>query len=278
MLKIFVDSGSSIKQSEKEAEGVEILPLKLTIGDKEYDDGIDLDMEDFYRFLINDKLFPRTSLPSLGETEERVNTCLANGDKVVIVTISSGISGTFNALRTLFENRSDVLVIDSKTAVGGVRILVREIRKLADQPLSVIEEHIKALIPRVRVVAVPDTLEYLHRGGRLSRSAWMIGSALQLKPLIDLDTRTDGSVTVVGKVLGKKRAIKAIADWLTTQKCDPSYPIIPSYTYDKSNLDALISQTNEKYKAQMTEYDELDPVISCHWGPSAFGYIFVAGE
>jgi len=66
--------------------------------------------------------------------------------------------------------------------------------------------------------------------------------------------------------------------YLEKCECDPSYPIVPSYTYNSDNLDTLIGMTNEKYRKQMIAYDNLDPAIACHWGPNAFGYIFVAGN
>ena len=275
MIKVFVDSGSSIKQSEKEKFGVEILPLKIMLGEKEYLDGIDLSMDIFYDALINQNLFPKTSLPSLGETEKQVKSCIENGDDVIILTISSGISGTYNAFKRFFASEPKARVIDSKTAVGGMRILVNEINKYRDKSLDFVEEKLLELIPRIKVVAVPETLDYLQKGGRLSKSAWAVGSLLQLKPLISLDS-TDGRVKVLGKAMGKRRAMEALAETLKSFDCDENYEIVPSYTYDEKNLDQLIAMTDEKYHAQMTEYDNLDPAIACHWGPSAYGYIFVS--
>ena len=275
MIKIFVDSGSSIKQDEKEKFGVEIFPLKIMLGDKEYLDGIDLSMDIFYDALINQNLFPKTSLPSLGEAEEKVKSCVENGDEVIILTISSGISGTYNAFKQFFASESKVRVIDTKTAVGGVRILVNEINKYRDKSLDFIEEKLNALIPRLKVVAVPETLDYLQKGGRLSKSAWAVGSLLQLKPLISLDS-SDGKVKVLGKAMGKRRAMEAVAKSLVDFDCDENYEIVPSYTYNEKNLDQLIAMTDKKFHSQMTEYDNLDPAIACHWGPSAYGYIFVS--
>ena len=277
MLRIFVDSGSSIKQEEKEQCAVEILPLHITLGDKEYLDGIDLSMEIFYHALIEEKLFPTTSLPSLGETEERVTQYTQQGDDVIIITISSGISGTYNTLKMLFADNPKVRVIDSKSAVGGMRILVEEINRHREESLDELEKRLLALVPRIRVCAIPETLDYLHRGGRLSKAAWAVGSMLQLKPLISLDS-SDGSVKVLGKVRGIKKAMQTLADYLEKCDCDPTYPIVPSYTYNSGNLDLLISMTDQKYHAQMIAYDNLDPAIACHWGPNAFGYIFIAGN
>ncbi len=275
MIKIFVDSGSSIKQEEKEKFGVEILPLRILLGDKEYLDGVDLSMDIFYDALISKDLFPKTSLPSLGEAEQRVKSCVENGDEVVILTISSGISGTYNTLRILFASEPKVRVIDTKTAVGGIRILVNEVNKYRDRSLDFIEEKLTELIPRLKVVAVPETLDYLQKGGRLSKSAWAVGSLLQLKPLISLDS-SDGMVKVLGKAMGKRRAMEAVAKSLVDFECDENYEIVPSYTYDRGNLDMLIGITDKKYHSQMTEYDNLDPAIACHWGPNAYGYIFVS--
>ena len=277
MLRVLVDSASSIKQDEKERYGVDILPLKILLGGKEYQDGVDLSMIRFYHALIEEKLFPKTSLPSIGDTVDLVNRYLQDGDEVLILTLSSGISGTYNALAMQFRDEEHVRVIDTKTAVGGMRILVQEVNKMRDEPLDVIEQRIQALIPRIRVVAIPDTLEYLMRGGRLSRSAWVFGSILQLKPLISLDS-ADGKVKVLGKERGRKNAMQKLVSLLEEMRCDPNYPIVPSFTYGKSNIEALIAMTDEKRRAQMIALDELDPAIACHWGPNAFGYIFVAEE
>lgn len=274
MLRIFVDSGSSIKQEEKERLGVEILPLHISLGEKEYQDGIDLTMDTFYHALIEEKIFPKTSLPSLGEAQERVEAYTNQGDDVIILSISSGISGCCHALTMLFEDNDHVRVVDTKSAVGGIRLLVEEIHRHEAEPLDEIVHHVLLLIPRIRVCAIPETLDYLHMGGRLKRAAWLVGSMLQLKPLITLDS-SDGTVKVIGKVRGIKKAISAMAEYLDTCDCDPNYPIIPSYTYNRTNLDALIAATDEKYRSQMIEFDNLDPAIACHWGPNAFGYIFV---
>ncbi len=274
MLKIFVDSGSSIKQHEKDLYGVEILPLRLILGGKEYDDGVDLSHKEFYHALIDLGEFPKTSIPSLGEAQARVEACLEAGDEVLIITISSGISGTFDTLRMLFADEPSVAVVDSKTAVGGIRILVQEANQYRHLPVGEVAERLNALIPRLRVIAIPETLDYLYRGGRLSRSGRIVGNLLQVKPLISLDS-ADGGVKILRKVRGLKPAMQALADCLTEMGCDPAYPIVPSYTYCTSNLEQLIALTPETYHAQMTDFDDLDPAIACHWGPNAFGYIFV---
>lgn len=275
MLKVIVDSGSSIKQEEKEKYNVDIIPLRYMMGDEEYLDGKDISTEEFYELLIEKKYFPKTSLPNLEDVQNMVDGYTKTGDDVILITISSGISGTFNVFTQMFKEYKNVRVIDSKSAVGGIKLIVKEINKMREKPLDEIVESANKLIPRIRVFAIPETLNYLLRGGRLSKKDWVVGTLLKIKPII---TIKNGFVKVASKAIGLKKSMLNLVELLKTHKCDKNYPIIPSYTYNKDNLDKLIEMTDDEYKAQMEEYDNLDPVIASHWGPNAFGYIFVGEE
>lgn len=272
MLRLLVDSGSSIKQEEVEHYNIELVPLKILLGEVEYSDGIDLPMDEFYRQLIENKVFPKTSLPNLGDLEERVKSYTEAGDDVIILTISSEISGSYNAIKLIFEGNDKVKVIDSRMAVGGMRLIVDEINKYRDHTLDEIEDRVKKIIPRIKIMAIPETLEYLFRGGRLSRKDWILGSILKIKPIIGF---IEGKVKVITKKIGLKMGMLFMANALKEYECDENYEIIASYTYDRSNLDKLIEMTDEKYRKQIRVYDNLDPAIACHWGPNAFGYVFV---
>lgn len=272
MIRLFVDSGSSIKQNEKEKYGVEILPLRILLGDKEYLDDIDLTLDNFYKLFLEKQIFPKTSLPPLDKAEEQIKKYTEQGDEVIIITISSGISATYDVIKSRFSDNDKVFVVDSKVAVGGIRILVEEVNKYRSEPASIIVDKLNALIPRIKIVAVPETLDYLHKGGRLSKASYVIGSILKVKPLI---TFKNGSVHVEEKAIGLAKAKQRILAYLDKCECDTSYPIVPSYTYSTENLDDLISKSNENYRKAMIDYDNLDPAIACHWGPNAFGFIFV---
>ncbi len=275
MLRLLVDSGSSIKLEEVEHYNIELVPLKILIGETEYQDGINLPMDEFYKQLIDNKIFPKTALPDLGALEERVNKFTDAGDDVIILTISSEISGAFNAIKLLFADNPKVRPIDSKIAVGGMRLIVDEINKYRDLSLDEIEEKVNKIIPRIKIMAIPETLEYLFRGGRLSKKEWILGSILKIKPIIGF---IEGKVKVLSKKIGLKLGMTAIVNALKECECDENYEIIASYTYNKSNVDKLVEMTDEKYKKQIRVYDNLDPAIACHWGPNAFGYCFVGNK
>lgn len=272
MLRIVVDSGSSIKQEEREKYGVDILPLRVQMGEDSFLDGVDLSVDEFYNRLINLNEFPKTSLPSLEDAQKLVEDYTAQGDDVLIITISSGISGTFQTMRMLFEENEKVTVFDSQMAVGGVRFLVQEARKYEQESMEVIVEKLNALVPRIVTAAIPETLDYLLAGGRLSKLSWMLGTMLSIKPVIGF---VDSKVTVLVKKRGLKQAMKQIVDMAVEDQCDPEYGIIASYTYNKDNVDQVIKISPPELQQMVKAYDNLIPSIACHWGPNAFGYIYV---
>ena len=275
MLRIIVDSGSSIKQNERDMYGVDILPLRVQMGNDTFLDGVDLSVDEFYDRLINMNEFPKTSLPSLEEAQKLVEGYTEQGDDVLIITISSGISGTFQTMRMLFDENEKVTVFDSQMAVGGVRFLVEEARKYENEGMEVIVEKLNALVPRIVTAAIPETLDYLLAGGRLSKLSWMLGTMLSIKPVIGF---VESKVTVLEKKRGLKQAMRTIVEMAVADKCDPEYGIIASYTFNKENVDKVIEMSPAEIQSMVKAYDNLIPSIACHWGPNAFGYIYVKGQ
>ena len=274
MRRIIVDSGSSIKLEEKETYGVDILPIQLQMGEESFLDGVNLSTEEFYSRLKDSSQFPKTSLPSLEEAQKLVDSYIEQGDEVLIITISSGISGTYQAIKMLFDEYENVTVFDSKLAVAGIRILVQEAKKYENETMEFVVEKLNGLIPRIVIAAVPETLDYLLAGGRLSKSSWMLGKLLSIIPII---TFNEGKVDVLTKKRGLKQSKKTLIDKIIEDKADKSYGIVAAYTYNKGNVDSLIEMLPEDYKSSITVYDDLCSSIACHWGPNAFGFIYVKG-
>lgn len=272
MRRIIVDSGSSIKIEEKERYGVDILPIQLQMGDDFFLDGVNLSTEEFYSRLKDSKQFPKTALPSLEMAKELVDSYTGQGDEVLIITISSRISGTYQAIKMLFDEYENVEVFDSRLAVGGIRFLAMEAKKYENESMEVVIDKLNQLLPRIVIAAVPETLDYLLAGGRLSKSGWMVGKLLSIIPII---TFIDGKVEVLTKKRGIKQAKKTIIEKIQEDQADKTYGIIASYTYNRGNVDDLIQMLPDEYKSEITVYDDLCSSIACHWGPNAFGFIYV---
>ena len=275
MRRIIVDSGSSIKAEEREKYGVDILPIRLQMGEEFFLDGVDLSTDEFYSRLKDSSQFPKTSLPSLEETQNLVDKYTSQGDEVLIITISSGISGTYQTMKMLFDEYENVAVYDSQLAVGGIRFLVEEAIRYQNEPMEVVIDKLDKLLPRIVIAAVPETLDYLLAGGRLSKSSWMVGTLLSINPII---TFIDGRVEVLTKKRGIKQSKKTIVEMIQKDQADKNYGIIAAYTYNKENVDDMIKLLPDDYKEAISVYDDLCLSIACHWGPNAFGFIYVKGE
>ena len=270
MIKIFVDSASSIKKDEAEKLGIELISIRILLNNIDYEDG-NLDIDDFYKVLMATKEFPKTSLPNLLNIEDRIREELNKGNEVLVITLSSKISGSNSAIKSLFDENDKVYIYDSTAAVGAERILVYEALKYKDS--KSMEEIIKILDdlrPRIVTAAIPETLEYLHRGGRLSKSEYLLGSVLHIKPVIGFK---DGGVRLIAKKLGLNKAKAYLKESLND--ADLNYPIVPSYTYKNDNLNDILKKLDNKISSAMIEQDNLTPSIAAHWGPNAFGFIYV---
>ncbi|MCR5705631.1 MAG: DegV family protein [Acholeplasmatales bacterium] len=273
MIRLIVDSGASIKPEEKEEYKIDhIIPIRVMLGDDDYLDGVNLDNDVFYDRIINDKIMPKTSLPPLVDVEDVVTEYTNAGDDVIIITMASGISGTYNALRLTFEDNPKVHVVDSITAVGGIRILVNEVNKVRDtMSVEDIVKMLNELKERVVIYAIPETLTYLHRGGRLSKVEYLLGSVIGIKPIIGI---AENKVRMLGKGIGLVRTMKKISEDVM-KDFDPAYPVVAEYTYRDDNLEKLIKKTDESFTNNIIAHDNLSYAIAAHWGPNAFGFVYI---
>ena len=208
----------------------------------------------------------------MAEVEDMFKAYLDAGDEVVYIALSSGLSGTFNTIRMLFADEPRILVVDSKSAAGGIRILVEEVNRDRSRSLAEIEAALTALVPKVRLFAIPETLEYLYRGGRLSKTGYFLGGMLGIVPIIAIK---DGGAIAAGKKRGRASAEKFIFEKIHELGVDEAYPIIAEYSYTKDNVEALVEKLEDNHKALVNAYDNLSPTIASHWGPNAYGFFFV---
>lgn len=279
MIQIVVDSASDYTIEEARQKQLELIPISITIGEKSYRDGLDLGRNEFYELLTASKEFPKTSQPSPQAFLETFSKAKEQGDELIYIALSSALSGTYQSA-ILAKNIVDydkIYVIDSLSATYTIKVMAdyacqlrREGRKA-----EVIAEKLEALKPRVKVVAALETLEFLARGGRISKATALIGSMANIKLIITITQ--EGEVEALGKCLGKNKAVSAVLHQLKEGNPDPNFPLYSIYSYGTEN-----SETFEKKLAQEgfrpTARLQIGSTIGTHIGPGAFGVIFVAGE
>lgn len=204
--KIIIDSASDISAAEAQTLGVTMLSMTVTIDGREYLDGVDLLPEQFYEKLVESDALPKTSQVTPYRFAEAIGPLLAAGDEVVVITISSALSGTYAAaVQAARELGGGVYVVDSKSACIGERLLCQYALRLLDESPDMsaraMADELEAVKGKLCVMAMLNTLEYLKKGGRISGVVAFAGELIGLKPVIAI---ADGEVALVGKARGSK--------------------------------------------------------------------------
>lgn len=277
MIRILVDSAADYSLAELKEKEIDLIPLKVTIGETTYLDSIDLDRNDFYRILEETGAFPKTSQPSPREFLDLFEKAKENGDELICILLSSELSGTFQsaALARDMADYDKIYLVDSLSATYTIKVMADYACGLRSAGVEAAEIacRVDALKSRVRVLAALDTLEYLARGGRLSKAAAAIGDMANIKPIITLTA--DGKVGILGKCLGKNKAICSMKKHLQEITIDDSFPMYSIYSYGTDNCARFEEKlTQEGYCT--SQRLQIGPTIGSHIGPEAFGIIFVA--
>ncbi len=279
-IHIITDSASDIKASER--ENLTVIPMTITFGETEYQDGVTLNHTQFYEMLIESDTLPVTSQIPPFLFEEAMKKAVAQGDEVITITLSGKLSGTWQSAMVAAENfPGSVYVVDSENVTVGEHILVDYAFRLIEQGLGAAEiaEQLNLLKKRIRLVALLDTLEYLKKGGRISSAAALAGSILSIKPVIAIQ---DGEVAILGKARGSKQANNLIVEQIhAAGGIDFSMPYFLGYTGLSQELIRKYIKDNAALWENETDCLPVDSVggtIGTHTGPGAIAVAFVAKE
>lgn len=275
MLKIATDSCSNITIEEAKTLGITLIPLTITFDKESYLDEVEIGKQAFYERLVTERKLPKTSQPSPEFFETLFSEAKESGDDVLFISLSAKLSGTYEtALQAKkYVGYDRIWVYDSAQVGECIKFLVLEALKYKDT-LSVekIIEKLDELNKNIRVYAVIDTLEYLHRGGRLSRSVALIGALLNIKPI---GTMKDGAVTIVAKQRGVPKACNFIRDIVEQDGIDGNYPVFYGYALDNANCRQLIEKISEHPEKDIAEAKNLSPVIGTHIGPNCAYIMYI---
>lgn len=279
MVRIITDSAADFEPAELEKLNVACTPLSVMLADKEYRENIDLSKKEFYELLESTGATPKTSQPSPDLLFDQFKAAKDAGDEAVYISISSGISGTY---QTALITKEDVQydgchVVDSLNATAGERILVEYAVHLRDEGKNA-KEIVAALEEarsKVVLVACIDTLEYLYRGGRISQTVYKLGTMAQVKPIIRFSA--EGTIEVPAKAMGMRKGMDQLCKRLETQKPDRNHKIYAVYTAHRSVGEALAQRmAAHGYEIPDEQIIPAGAVIGSHIGPGGCGIIYIA--
>ena len=273
--RIVVDSTADILPEY--LDQIHTVPLTVSFGEEEYIDGVTIDHRTFYQKLIETDAMPSTSQASPAAFAKQYDQAAAADEEVVVITISSKLSGTYQSAMIAATGRSGVYVVDSENASVGCGILVGlALRYLRDgMTASAIAEKLQEDKKKIVVIALLDTLEYLKRGGRISKAAAFACGLLNIKPVISI---ADGEIQLLGKARGSKMGNNLLVQQI--QKVggiDFTKPVLLGYTgLSDVLLQKYIEDSSYLWSASLdaVRYVSIGSVIGSHAGPGAIAVAF----
>ena len=275
-VKIIVDSTADLTPQVQSR--VQVIPLTIRFGDKEYIDGVTIDSKMFYEMLTAGQDLPTTSQATPFVFEEAFEKAVEEGYQVVVITVASKLSGTYqSAVIAAEEFPGKVFVVDSKSVAIGSGILTEYALELIDRGLDAENIAWKLMQKReeVRLVAVVDTLEYLKRGGRISKTAAIAGGLLSIKPVIGVE---EGEIRMLGKARGAKQAGSMLLQEIEKAgDIDYDKPLLLGYTgTSDESLKKFIEENASAWErdAEQLPYTVVGSVVGTHAGPGAVAAAF----
>lgn len=274
-VQIIVDSTTDLLPELKAR--VQVVPLTVHFGDREYIDGVTIDHKTFYEMLVESDILPSTSQATPGAFSEVYHQITQNGDSAVVLTLSQNLSGTYQSAVIAAQDYADIHVVDTSSAAIGGGILTELALQLADSGMDAgtIARTLEEEKKNIRVVAMLDTLEYLKRGGRISKTVALAGALLNIKPVVAL---TDGQIQMLGKARGSKQGNNLLAQEI--EKCggvDFAKPVLLGYTgMSDVLLQKYINDSRHLWEngAESLRYTCIGSVIGTHAGPGAVAVAF----
>lgn len=279
MIKILSDSTCDLSQELIKKYNIGIIPLYVRLGDEEYRDGVNISPEDIYKWSDEHGETPTTAAASMSDIAEYLDP--AGDDEYIIFTISSSMSVNFNNVRLAAEElgmSERVHGIDSANLSTGIGLLVIHAAELAQKGKSAAEivNEIENIKDKVRASFVIDTLVYLHRGGRCSGMAALIGTALKLHPRIAV---SDGAMHPEKKYRGSSN--RYVLDYVRDMENDLKNARPERVFITHSGCDREVVESVREYLRSLGVFDEIletraGSVVSSHCGPGTLGVLFIS--
>jgi DegV family protein with EDD domain len=275
-VRIVTDSAADLPPADVENLGIEVVPLSIRFGDKEYTDGVDLTVEDFYRKMAASNELPETAAPSPGAFEAAFRRQAdAGADAVVCINLSSRLSATLQAAQSAaagLAGELDVRTIDSRSITSGLGTQVRLAAQAAtdgasaDEIVALVED----LATRTHVFGALDTLDNLKKGGRVGGAQALVGSLLSIKPIVDIST---GEVEEAGRARTRRKALEVLRDRVFERPAVEHLVVAHGLAPD---LDTMLNLLSERFDREQISVTTIGPTIGTHAGPRVMGVTWVS--
>jgi DegV family protein with EDD domain len=276
-VRIVTDSACDLPEPICEELGVEVVPLTIRFGDREFVDRKELSVDAFWRELGASSTLPETAAPSVGAFEETFRRLSDDGaDAIVCINLAARLSATMQSAQVAaksVDGATPIEIIDSFSASMGIGNLVLHAarRARAGASLEEIVSEVEARRAREHVFASLDTLEYLRKGGRIGGAQAMLGSMLSIKPIISV---IDGAVEPAGRVRTRSKALRFLVDQVPVGNVE----LISVLHANAPDVDEFLKMLEPKVPDAEVTVGTIGPVIGVHTGPRVMGIAWIDKE
>ncbi len=268
-VRVVTDSTADLPRELAESLGITVVPLHVHFGEETFEDGVTITKDEFYRRLPTGPTLPKTSAPAAGTFTEVYDGLLSETDEIISIHISSKLSATYSSAllgRDGVNAGGRIGVIDSYSASIGLGLLAVRAALSAREgmPLDAIVEDIVAAAPRTKYFGVVDTLEYLHKGGRIGMATALLGSLLNVKPILGL---RDGVAHPIERVRGtRQKAFDRLCEMMANYGSISSLAV--AHTTAEEEMELLAARLAQFFPADRIIKSRCGATLGTYLGPN----------
>ncbi|MGD1119366.1 MAG: DegV family protein [Dehalococcoidales bacterium] len=272
-VKVVTDSTCDLPNELVKELGITVVPCYLRFGDEVFRDRVDISEDEFYRRLMHDPIHPSTTQPSPQDFTNVYQELVKEADGIISIHVSGKLSGTCNAAlrgKEAVEKPCPIEVIDSQVVTMGLGQLAIAANTLAKagKSLPQVGKEVKQMVPSIRILGLLDTLKYLALGGRIGKVQALLGSMLNVKPML---TVKDGVLTPSGRVRSRDKGIDILFNYVKNTPDIQDLAVIYNTTLDEAK--ALVRRLGSVFPEERIRLARLGPALGVHTGP---GILFIA--
>jgi len=272
---IVTDGTCSLTTAQGEQLGIHVAPIYVTLGEKTYRAGIDLDSEEFYRFLSASKKLPTTAQPTVTDFVNIYNKLAEEAEEIVTIVISHHMSATIQSAEMAREqfDKVPVHIIDSESVSLGLGMMAIAAARAAEQGQNAqaVLKLVENLKQKINVIFTVNTLEYLHKGGRIGGATAFLGTALDIKPILYIK---NGRIEPLEKQRTRKRSISRLVELMEKNVGEKPVHVAILHGNVPEESRKLEQSIRSQFNCVELITSDMGPVIGTHAGPGTLGLVF----